>query len=538
MLSMKTLRVAVAAALLSALLAPGAVLAQNAKYNLDAPPAAKPAPIHFALETLPGGPKIVQVGPASYSTLNTPGDNDDDTAIRPDEAAIGTTVLLENDSRWYLRVALDGMVFADAVTSAEVSVQGLVPNDQGNEDPIDDAIDRTNRSASIQVFSGGDKGSTSVVFRVNETAGVVRGDKIIFNFTDKLAAPSRRVGEYGMSMSLHSTTNDAQSGANPVGGMGSATLVSVVSGLNVEVMANPGIEADVSTGFLWFTNPGGAGGPNRAQVNLGNATVDIADTGNAMLYNADTGAAADPTDFVTANSVIISVSGDLSIGAFSVVEKGDDCPANGSAESPNPGNLRDSTGKLLTAEGANLESGSVGRLAAGVRHDLCVDVDAAGPESNATPIPVGVYNATVWALTPADLDDPEPIGNGVIGRIGRNGASVHIPYLTTSEKHNQRVIVVNRGPRPISIVDFDFQTEDGTMVELTDAAMAAQEAGATIGPGEAMVRRVSDMIDISGMSRRAAVTMSFNGLPHNISVATTQVNLEDSSTDTVSWMVE
>ena len=345
-----------------------------------------------------------------------------------------------------------------------------------------------------------------------------------------------------MSMSLHSTTNDAQSGANPVGGMGSATLVSVISGLNVEVMAKPGTEADVSTGFLWFTNPdmdARASKPNVAQVMLGSAEVGIADDTGAMLYNADTGVEASSTDFVKTNSVIIGVSGDMSIGAFSVVAEGKECPMDGSAESPNPGSLRDGTGKLLTAEGASLESGSMGGLAASVKYNLCVDVDAAGPGSNSTPIPAGVYNAAVSAILPrVDQDDPEPIGQGVIGRIGRNGASVHIPYLTTSEKHNQRVIVVNRGPRPISIVDFDFQTEDGTMVELTDAAMAAQEAGATIGPGEAMVRRVSDMIDISGMSRRAAVTMSFNGLPRDISVATTQVNLEDSSTDTVSWMVE
>ena len=525
MLSMKTLGVAVTAAVLSALIAPGSVLAQPAMYDLDVPAAAKRPPILYALETLPGGTEeIVRVGPASYSPLKTPGDDDN-----RDEAVIGTTVLLESDSRWYLRVALDGMVFAGDVPEAAVSVEGLVV---GNP--------RSDRFVGIQKFSGGDEGSSSVVFRVRSNAEVAAGDKVIFNFTDNLAVPSRRIGAYGMSMSLHSTTNDAQSGANPVGGMGSATLVSVISGLNVEVMANPGIEADVSTGFLWFTNPDktASNKPNVAQVKLGTAEVGIADDG-IMPYNARTGMVAASTDFVRANSVIVSVTGDMSIGAFSVVADEEKCPADGSAESPNAGNLRDGTGKLLTAEGASLETGSRGGLAASVKYALCVDVDAAGPESNATPIPVGAYNAAVSAILPrVDLDDPEPIGQGVIGRIGRNGASVHIPYLTTSEKHNQRVIVVNRGPRPISIVDFDFQTEDGTMVELTDAAMAAQEAGATIGPGEAMVRRVSDMIDISGMSRRAAVTMSFNGLPRDISVATTQVNLEDSSTDTVSWMVE
>ena len=74
-------------------------------------------------------------------------------------------MLLESDSRWYLRVALDGMVFAGDVTHSDeavVSVQGL---EVGNtDDPT--MIDRSNRNAAVQVFSGGDKGSNSVVFRV------------------------------------------------------------------------------------------------------------------------------------------------------------------------------------------------------------------------------------------------------------------------------------------------------------------------------------------------------------------------------------
>ena len=43
---------------------------------------------------------------------------------------------------------------------------------------------------------------------------------------------------------------------------------------------------------------------------------------------------------------------------------------------------------------------------------------------------------------------------------------------------------------------------------------------------------------IAGASQTAAVHMSIKGAPSRISVATTQVNLEDSSTDTVVWPVE
>ena len=169
-------------------------------------------------------------------------------------------------------------------------------------------------------------------------------------------------------------------------------------------------------------------------------------------------------------------------------------------------------------------------------YKLCVQVDTMGPQPNTTPIPESEYTATITSVLsgrPLDLTTDQPIG-----RITRNGATAHIAYLTTSEKQHQRVIVVNRGPQPIRIMDYKFQSEDGTMVELTAAAMAAQEAGAMIGPGETVVRQVRDMINITGDSRRTAVTMHFNAVADHVSVATTQVNRENSSTDTVMWPCE
>ena len=56
-------------------------------------------------------------------------------------------------------------------------------------------------------------------------------------------------------------------------------------------------------------------------------------------------------------------------------------------------------------------------------------------------------------------------------------------------------------------------------------------------PGEAVMHRVSDMLSITGNTRRTAATLSFNGVMGDISVATTQVNLADGSTDTVMWPV-
>ena len=87
---------------------------------------------------------------------------------------------------------------------------------------------------------------------------------------------------------------------------------------------------------------------------------------------------------------------------------------------------------------------------------------------------------------------------GTVGKIGRNGASADVAYLTTSEKHNQRLIIVNRGSRPILMTDVTFMTEDGTEADLTDAAKAAAmlpEADREIGAGESMTVRVRDMVE-------------------------------------------
>ena len=96
------------------------------------------------------------------------------------------------------------------------------------------------------------------------------------------------------------------------------------------------------------------------------------------------------------------------------------------------------------------------------------------------------------------------------------------------------------GTRPIVMTNISFQTEEGTEADLSDAAKAAAAipGAGTIAPGDSVTYRVSDMLSITGNSRRAAASLSFNASASNVSVATTQVNLEDSSTDTVMWPVK
>ena len=166
-----------------------------------------------------------------------------------------------------------------------------------------------------------------------------------------------------------------------------------------------------------------------------------------------------------------------------------------------------------------------------------VTVDIAGKGSNAAPIPNAVYSATAYAqgrgTAGGNVRNCVEVFSDKIGEIKRNGASVNIAHLTISEQYNQRLIIVNRNARPIVATDIILQTEDGVRAQLTDAAVPG-----AIGAGESVTYRVRDLISITGNSQTAALQMSFRGVPSRFSVATTQVNLNDSSTDTVIWPVE
>ena len=130
-------------------------------------------------------------------------------------------------------------------------------------------------------------------------------------------------------------------------------------------------------------------------------------------------------------------------------------------------------------------------------------------------------------------------GEGDLASIERNGASVEIPYLTTSEKHNQRLIIVNRGTRPVVITSIAFTSEAGTDVELSPTVQAAMDAGLLMIPGNSTyVASMAQTLEITGDSRRTAATIAFAATPGALSVATTQVNLSDGSTDTVVYAID
>ena len=499
MLSMKTLRVAIVAMGSALLLGPGLALAQappTPAIDLDGEGPEAPSPILVATQTIPAADEISMLHPVNLGR---------DAAI-----AITPGILLDEDDRYFLRVALGG----GAMFRAAPSVTGA--------------------GTTVPVEGGAD--SAQAVFRL----GTVALDATVsVGINDNVGLPGAGTAEYTASMTVHEQQFDAIDGVGAIRSIGAEEVVVVrtVSGITSAV-TSASVIADVGVGFRWFVNPdkdARADEPTVSGVGLGTASA----MANAMAGVINAGAAprgglvVNDLDLIDEDmGMRVAVSGDFSVGAFDLVADTDsdgtldvdDCtPRIGSEETPEMGmgDLRPTEDDPTTAMSAWMPPDT---------YQLCLEVDVAGEDLNPTAIPETEYTASVYTRANATAM-PSAGAEGMIGMIGHNGASVHIPFLTTYEQHNQRLIIVNRGDNPIMITHIAFQTEDGTK--------AAEILGAgEIGNGETAVHRVKDLLSITGDSTRTAATLSFNGRSQDITVATTLVNPEIRATDTVVYAVK
>ena len=330
-------------------------------------------------------------------------------------------------------------------------------------------------------------------------------------------------GAYSASISLHTDPDDAQAGVGATSALrGSATIVRAVDGLEVAVKASerPAV-AHVGTSpvpFLWFHDGSTATGTtNKAILGYAKAQVERED-----LLHPATGLVATSSDLIPDNSLTFSVAGDLSIGAFNLLaaeNPADACPDAGAPTAETP-----VTGNLTPAEAGPADTAMLAEQDAGTYH-LCVQVDVQGP--NSTPIPAGTYNGTITQEAGALA---KHLANGVIGQVRRNGTTVRLAYLTVAEKYNQRLIIVNDGPSDARYDIGPFVTENG--VSATPQSMASGMVAA----GGKVVILVKDIVSLSsadGRRHRTAATLSLNASVDDVQVATTLVNLQDGSTDTV-----
>ena len=520
MLSMKTLRVAIVTMGSALLLGPGLAMAQT---NLNATGDEAPTPLTYAQETL-GAPDA-----NGLRALELPGEQD--IVVDPRRA-------IEADEGVYLRIDLTGAMFG----STDPDVVIVAPN-------------ATTTVDADSVLSAGGDGESFAVFKLSDV-GV--DDLVGVRIPDGSGAPDDLMmttasGSVTVSITAYNDPDDAidEIGARSTFS-GSGTIIRFTTGLDLTIDPADTAIASVDLGFLAFR--GGIG-----QARLGWLGLQEKDSTTGVL-NATSGAELARGDILANDgtapdgTISFNVMGNLNIGAFSLIEETYAADGEGNLTVPTEscagvdegavdrGTLVDADGMMLIGEEGEMPSGvdaaSSGSLAPSV-YLLCVNVDVMGPETNMSAIPNADYSAMASYKTGNNvLEVAQMAGEGDLGSIRRDGASVNIPYLTTSEKHNQRLIVVNRGPRDAAITSIQFTMEDGTEVELMAPVQAAMDAGLLAVPaGQAWVARMDETITISGGSRRVAATVSFAATAGNLSVATTQVNVSDGSTDTVVYNV-
>ena len=115
-------------------------------------------------------------------------------------------------------------------------------------------------------------------------------------------------------------------------------------------------------------------------------------------------------------------------------------------------------------------------------------------------------------------------------RIRRDGTTVHIPYLTTYEGYNQRIVLSNRGNED-AVYRILFRTEDGVTAKPT------MTEDMTLEPGTTVTMKAVDLVELDGGSRTAA-TIMLEARPETVDVTSVIVNMNSQDTDTVvhhSW---
>ena len=150
---------------------------------------------------------------------------------------------------------------------------------------------------------------------------------------------------------------------------------------------------------------------------------------------------------------------------------------------------------------------------------LCVMVDGE------TSIPeTGPYTVETSYKGLANAAFPPAGGTHALAAIGRNGTTFRIPYLTTADGYNQRIVIVNRGSA--TTYEFgEFEMEAG--VTVTPGEMASGDL-----PEGTTVLRASNVATIDGGSR-ASGTLTVVADSNTIDGAVQQINLESRSVDTV-----
>ena len=376
----------------------------------------------------------------------------------------------------------------------------------------------------FSVASGGMAGDKVVVFRMSSTAAAVTASTlIVLNAQFAISAA-------GNGSVTRTVTNQTLAELGTAGVTGSMThtasgAIKLASGFKETAMPMTAT-ATVEHSFRSFN------GAAVAAV----GSLRVTHNGDVRQNNAAGDAVSALTEIITpgtgtgAGTSTVQIMGDFSFATSAFLHGDDDCSAEGTDTEAPP-----TDSGILKMEGTGDDAMVVGVNAVNVtefdRGDpagpayLCIMVDP--EDEDGMRIPETVAYTAMGAYTGAVAGaafDPAPMEQ-TLGMIRRDGTTAHIPYMTTYEGYNQRIVLSNR-----SSVDADyemtFRTEEGVMAEASDMATGTLMGNTTV------TYKATDLVTLTEGSR-AAATIILEAQPGHIDVTSVIVNKESRDTDTV-----
>ena len=439
------------------------------------------------------------------------------------------------DESLVVTFTLSGMVFGHTLLNGSLEIFSRTVDANGDETlgTTTEVGESGTGDGEVVLRTGGEEGGMSAVFGVSNGNGDIdKTDLMVLNI-DSLGVS---MGGGTVTMTVEHEDGRSQATSDP----GSVQLMSGVKedGTPMNAMTY------VATNYSDFgastvtTDPTPTDTVDETRLymdtlgsfTIGSQHLNAADGAAAQMADVF-GTAAFDSDAATARTAAsVTISGDdFSFAEAVWLDDDMDC------DEATPTNLLDADGDItkvtLNSLLASPDSGAVTTTEA--RH-LCISVEndssTAGTATGLTTIPgTGPYMAmTMYAGAASAMHSPMD-GSIDLGRIVRDGTTVEIPYLTTDDRYNQRIIIVNRSMKSVHY-RMDFTAEDGIEAERGTDGIGMLEADSTT----VLHMRRDDVVRITGgPPHRASGTLIIEAEPSYISVATNQTNAMDGGTDTV-----
>ena len=500
----------------------------------------------------------------------------------------------DNAARYYVRYDFSGAIFARDLAADDLTVNDGGDAQEVAAAEVAYRGVKAQSTVIFQLDAGGFGKST--VFTLDLSGETVADDDQTAEVDESEPGYAHinvtRIGAITASISVHASLTGAVDGTTKIYSA-SGTIASIASIVSGKITANTDV-ADVSTSVedggpfrRFIPAPLGMGGkdsgvlatvvtkvnqkPNARWVKgyrdattgygvneniVGSLSVEATtEAGNFAVATKDGGVivASKTGEKTNRNPWMVASKADCGngpltlgvVGATIETFKSRDCPSGSAADcdadpdgKPDPatggGGLKDSDLTPAGIASANIARGNAGQ-AVGTNY-FCVlmtgNTDTI-PEIG-DPVAKNAYSLTVTPkLRNAKAAfPPSAIGPAAAGAIDRNGTTVHLPYLSTHDAYNQRLVLVNRGADEALfwIEDDSFNLETGTTLMMNNLSLE----NSMVIPGQGrLVIRVQDNITFNADGKtRGAGTVNVAAPTRDIDVMTIQVHPGTGQIDT------